>query len=107
MRSIKNEPVSSHSKVELSRRVKEDPLTMIKEKEFEKKKILWKKSQMKNSDAVIICHYFLQILSLRCFSIIFLYLETGTSSDWKSRAERKRIEVDSSVDRWKSATVTI
>lgn len=51
MRSIKDEP-ASHSQSDLSRKMHEDPLTLIKQKEYEQRKLLYKKSQIKNSDSV-------------------------------------------------------
>lgn len=68
MRSIKDEPTSSHSQVDKSRKIHEDPLTHIKQKEYEQRKLLFKKTQIKQSDTVSILEYYV------CISIILLEL---------------------------------
>lgn len=52
MRSIKDEPKSSHSQAELSRKMMEDPLTALKQKESEQKKLLFQKLQLKQAGSV-------------------------------------------------------
>lgn len=52
MRSIKDEPKSSHSQAELSRKMMEDPLTALKQKENEQKKLLFQKLQLKQAGSV-------------------------------------------------------
>lgn len=52
MRSIKDEPKSSHSRAELSRKMLEDPLTALKQKEDEQKRLLFQKLQLKQAGGV-------------------------------------------------------
>ncbi len=53
MRSIKDEPPSSYGQAEISRKIKEDPLTALKEKEMENKRLLFQKLQLKRNEKVI------------------------------------------------------
>ncbi|KAK7601018.1 hypothetical protein V9T40_008459 [Parthenolecanium corni] len=53
MRSIKDEPKSSHSQAELSRKMMEDPLTALKQKENEQKKLLFQKLQLKQAGSLV------------------------------------------------------
>lgn len=52
MRSIKNEPESSRNQVDMSRKMLEDPLTVIRQKEIERRKFLYQKSQLKHGEKV-------------------------------------------------------
>lgn len=64
MRSIKDEPASSHSQADKSRKIHEDPLTHIKQKEYEQRKLLFKKTQIKQSDAVSVSEYYIMFMYL-------------------------------------------
>lgn len=55
MRSIKNESASLNNHIDLSRKILEDPLTAIKEKEIEERKLLFQKLQLKRNETVNTC----------------------------------------------------
>lgn len=52
MKSVRSEAASSHSQADHTRKTLEDPLTVIKQKEIEKKRLLLQRTHLKFPDGV-------------------------------------------------------
>lgn len=74
MRSVRSDSTASHSQTDHNRKTLEDPLTALKQKEIEKKKLLLQRTHLKFPDGVCSSDIFSHTLTRFSFFLIIFHI---------------------------------